>query len=85
MTKTGMDLLTGNRRFNRERKRMAQWLCYLAPTIKVLCSNLGTTRYRMTLDKSLTAVCLGSPGRCKLITGDIHRHLWLVSVYEELK
>ncbi len=31
-----------------------------------------------TLDKSLTAVCLGSPGRCILITCDIHRSLWLV-------
>jgi len=37
------------------------------------------------LGKSRTAVCLGSPGRCLLITCDIHRPLWLVSVYGELK
>jgi hypothetical protein len=40
---------------------MAEWLCCLSLTTKVLCSNLGTTRHRMTLDKSLTVVCLGSP------------------------
>jgi hypothetical protein len=42
-------------------------------------------RHRMTLDKTLTAVCLGSPGRCILITCDIYRRLWLVSVYGEFK
>jgi hypothetical protein len=43
------------------------------------------TRHGMTLDKSLTAVYLGSLGRCILITCDIHRPLWLVNVYGELK
>jgi hypothetical protein len=38
-----------------------------------------------TLDKSLTVVCLGSPGRGILITWVIHRPLRLVSVYWELK
>jgi hypothetical protein len=47
-------------------------LLSMACTIEVLCSNLGGTRDRMTLDKSLTAVCLGSPGRCILITCDTH-------------
>jgi hypothetical protein len=56
----------------------------LARTNKVLCSNFDTARHRMTLDKSLTAVCLGSAGRCILITCDIHRALWLVSVYGDL-
>jgi hypothetical protein len=54
---------------------MAEWLCCL----------VRTTRHRMTLDKSLTAVCLGPPGRCILITCGIYRPLWLVSVYGELK
>jgi hypothetical protein len=35
----------------------------------------------MTLNKSLTAVCLGSTGRCTLTTCNIHQPLWLVSVY----
>jgi hypothetical protein len=64
---------------------MADWLCCLACTIKVPCSNFGATRHRMTLDKSLTAVFLGSPGRCILIMCDIHRPLWLVSVHGECK
>jgi hypothetical protein len=64
---------------------MAEWLCCLPRTIKVLWSNLGATRRRMTLDKSLTAVCLGSPKRCILITCDIHPTLWLVCVYGKLK
>jgi hypothetical protein len=63
---------------------MAEWLCSLARTNKVLCWNLGTNRHRMTLDTSLTAVRLGSPGRCILMTCDIHRPLWLVDMYEEL-
>ncbi len=42
---------------------MAEWLCCLARTTEVLCSNLGAHRHRMTLDKSLTPVCLRSPGR----------------------
>jgi hypothetical protein len=42
---------------------MTAWLCCLALTIKVLCLNNGTTRHRMNLDKSLTVVCLRSPGR----------------------
>ncbi len=57
----------------------------MACTTKVLCSNLRGTRHRMTLDKSLTAVCLGSSGRCILITCDIHWLLWLVGVYEKVK
>jgi hypothetical protein len=40
---------------------MAEWLCYLARTTKALPLNLGATRHRTTLDKSLMAVCLGSP------------------------
>jgi hypothetical protein len=56
-----------DRRHN-HRAAMAECLCCLA----------RTTRHRMTLDKSLTTVCLGSPGRCILITCDIHRPLWLV-------
>ncbi len=43
-------------------------LSCLPRTTKVLCSNLGAIRHIMTLDKSLTAVCLGSHGRCILIT-----------------
>ncbi len=39
---------------------MAKWLSCATHTHKVLCSNLDTTRHRMTPDKSLTAVCLGS-------------------------
>jgi hypothetical protein len=38
---------------------MAERLCCSARTTKVLYSNLGAIKYRMTLDKSLTAVCLG--------------------------
>jgi len=53
------------------------WLCSLARTTKVLYATLCATRHRMTLDKSLTAVCLG---RCILIMCDIHRLLWLVVV-----
>jgi hypothetical protein len=67
------------------RAAMAEWLSCLACTNKALCLNLGATRHRMTLDKSLTAICLGLPGRCILITCDILRLLWLVSVYGELK
>ncbi len=47
---------------------MTEWLCRLARTTKVRCSNLGITRtshYRLFR--------LGSPGRCLLITCDIHR------------
>ncbi len=64
---------------------MGEWLCYFARTTKVLYSNLSVTGHRMTLCKSLTAVCLGSPGCYILITCDIHRLLWLVRVYGELK
>jgi hypothetical protein len=64
---------------------MAEQLCRLACTTKALCSSLGATRYRMTLDKSITAVCLRSPRRYMLITCDIYRPLWLVSVYGEFK
>jgi hypothetical protein len=64
---------------------MIEWLCCLARTTEVLCFNLGATRHRINLEKSLTAVYLGSPGRCMLITCDIHRSLYLVSVHEELK
>ena len=42
---------------------MAEWLSCLTHTHKVLCTNLGATRHRITLDKLLTAVCLGSPVR----------------------
>jgi len=42
---------------------MAEWLRCLTCIHKVLCSNLGTTSHGMTLDKSLTALCLGSPVR----------------------
>jgi hypothetical protein len=52
---------------------MAEWLCCSVRTTKVLYSNHGATRHRMTLGQSLTAVCLGSPGRCILIICDIHR------------
>ena len=55
---------------------MAEWLSY---------SNTGTTRHRMTLNKSVTTVCLGSLGQCILVTCDIHQSLWLVSVYGKLK
>jgi hypothetical protein len=40
---------------------MAEWLSCSARTKKVLCSSLGAIRHGMTLDKSLTAICLGSP------------------------
>ncbi len=42
---------------------MAEWLNCLTHTQKVLYTNLGATRHRITLDKLLTAVCLGSPVR----------------------
>jgi hypothetical protein len=42
-------------------------------------------RHRMTSDKSLTTVYLGSAGRCILIMFNIHRSLWLVSMHGELK
>jgi ABC-type molybdenum transport system ATPase subunit/photorepair protein PhrA len=45
------------------RAAMAEWLRCSAHIHKVLCSNLGTISYGMTLDKSLAAVCLGSPVR----------------------
>ncbi len=45
---------------------MTDWLCCLTRTTKVRYSNLGATGHEMTLDKSLTAVCLGSLGRCIL-------------------
>jgi hypothetical protein len=64
---------------------MIEWLCCLARTTKVRCSNLDATRHRVTLDKSLIAVSLGSLGRCILITCDIRRSLWLVGVCGELK
>ncbi len=64
---------------------MTEWLSCSARTTKVLCSNLSTTRYTMTLDKSLMAIHLGSPGRGILIKYDIHWALWLVNVYGELK
>jgi len=51
---------------------------YSKHTAKELCSNLGTTRHGMTLEKSLTVVCLGSSGRCIGIKFDIHRPLCLV-------
>jgi hypothetical protein len=54
-------------------------------TTKALYSNLCATRHRMNLNKSLTAVSLGSFGRCILITCNMYRPLWLVSVYRELK
>ncbi len=71
--------------FKHVQAAMAEWLCCLARNIKVLCANFGATRHRMNLDKSLVAVCLGSPGRCILITCDMHRPLRLVSVYGEVK
>jgi hypothetical protein len=40
---------------------------------------------RQQTDKSLAAVCLGSPGRCIMVMCDIHQLLWLVGVYAELK
>jgi hypothetical protein len=52
---------------------------------KILFSNLGVTGHRMILDSSLTTVCLGLPGRCILITYDIHQLLWLISMFGELK
>jgi hypothetical protein len=39
---------------------IAEWLCCLAPTIKVLCPNLSATRHGMALVKSLVAFCFGS-------------------------
>jgi hypothetical protein len=60
---------------------MTEWLCSLSRSTKVLCLNIGATRHRMTLEKSLTAVCLKLPGRCILITCDVHRSL---CVYGEL-
>ncbi len=45
---------------------MTDWLCCLARTTKVRYSNLGATRYGITFDKSLRAVCLGSLGQCIL-------------------
>jgi hypothetical protein len=64
---------------------MTKWLSCLARTTKVLWSNFVIIRHGMTLDKSLTTVCIGSPERCILITCDIHQSLWLVSVYGEFK
>ncbi len=39
---------------------MAEWLSCSARTTKVMYSSLDATSHEMTLDKSLTAVCLGS-------------------------
>jgi len=66
-------------RFVNKQASMAECLCCLARSTKVLCTNLGATRHR------IMAVCLGSSGRYILITCDIHRPLWLVSVYGEFK
>jgi len=52
----------------------------LARTDKVVCSNFGATRHWMILHKSLTAIRLGSSGRCILITCDIRQPLWLYIV-----
>ena len=40
---------------------MAEWLRYPTHIHKIVCSNLGAIRHRITLDKLLTAICLGSP------------------------
>jgi hypothetical protein len=45
------------------RAAMDEWLSFSAHTAKVLCSSLDATTHRMTLDKSLTAICFGSPVR----------------------
>jgi hypothetical protein len=50
----------------------------------IQCSNLGAIRHEMTLNNSLTAVCLGSSGRCVLIMCDVYWPLWVVSAYEKL-
>ncbi len=57
---------------------MAEGSCCFARTTKILCPKLGATRHGMTLGKSLATICLGSSGRCILITCDIHQILWLV-------
>jgi hypothetical protein len=57
---------------------MAEWLCCLTRTNRVLCSNLGATRHRMILDNSLMAACLESLGRWILITFHIQRPSSLV-------
>jgi hypothetical protein len=54
----------------------------ISRTTEVLCSSLGVTRHRMTLDKSLMAICPRSSGRCILITGDLNQVLWLDCVRE---
>jgi hypothetical protein len=64
---------------------MLEWLGCLAHTTQVRCSNLDATRDRVSLGTSVTAVCLGSPGLCTEFTCDIHRPLWVFSVYGELK
>jgi hypothetical protein len=47
---------------------------------------LETSRHQTynDLGQVTNSFCLGSPGRCIRITCDIHRPLWLVSVYGEL-
>ncbi len=52
-------LITESFRIFSQQAAMAECLSCLACTNKVLCVNLGATRHRMTLDKSLEAVCLG--------------------------
>jgi hypothetical protein len=53
---------------------MAKWLCCLARSNKQMCPNLRATRHVMTLDRLLTAVCLGS-------TGEALRQAGLVLAY----
>jgi hypothetical protein len=61
------------------RAPMAEWLCCLACTIKVRCSNRGATRYRMTLDNSGMTVCLGSPNDAHWLSGGTLRQVILLS------
>jgi hypothetical protein len=58
---------------------MVEWLCCLACTIKVRCSNRGATRYRMTLNNSGMTVCLGSPNDAHWLSGGTLRQVGLLS------
>jgi hypothetical protein len=66
---------------------MAEWLSYSTRSTRVLCLNLDAIRHGITLDRSLTAICLGSPVRSHT---DYEWHIpavvasmRLVSIYEK--
>ncbi len=64
------------------RATMAKWLSCWTHNTKVLCSNLVAPRHGMTVDKSLTAICVESPVRSRLIRSQkIFKCDWRFSTY----